>query len=171
MTPLRIVMDFEASALNDGYPIEVGIAFTWADGKITSDAKLIRHDPWLEHGRWCESAEAVHNITKDEVRVKGEDPRRVCDWLNSMLVGQVVYADHEKDKGWLAQLFDAAKRRPQFELHHVVEVIDSADYVNETCLVDFTRGRYSGPDVHRAGPDAVRISRALAACCVTSAPA
>ncbi|PZQ44383.1 MAG: hypothetical protein DI551_10240 [Micavibrio aeruginosavorus] len=162
----HIVMDFEASALHGGYPIEVGVAFTWQDWKITDEARLIRHDPWLDHGRWCSEAQDVHNLTKEDVRSGGQSIETVCDWLNGMLAGKTVYADHDKDKGWLCQLFDEAGKRPYFELLHVEKYINRASYVNESCLIDFTRGLESGRDIHRAGPDARRIARALAACVV-----
>ncbi len=167
--PVRIVMDFEASARENGYPIEVGVAFTWQTGEITGTSRLIRHDPWLDDGFWCARAQKIHNIQKEELYRSGRPPAEICDWLNGMLEGRTAYADHEYDKGWLSQLFHVARKKPLFELHHVVELIERADYVNETCLVDFTSGRNSGAIVHRAEADAVRISRALAACCVMSA--
>lgn len=166
MNPIRIVMDFEASAQVQGYPIEVGVAFTWKNGKITSGSKLIRHDPWLVDGVWSSEAQAVHKISKEEVLEKGCPPEEVCAWLNQTIGAQDAYADSELDLGWLQQLFDAARMKPLFKMHHIADVIESADYVNETCLIDFTRGACSGTEKHRAEPDAVRISRAVAACCV-----
>lgn len=170
MELIRTVMDIEASALNKGYPIEVGIAFTWQDGTITSDSRLIRYDPWLEEGHWCEEAERIHKITKQVLYEGGRPPEEVSCWLNESLRGRTVYVDSDKDKGWLSHLFDVAVAPILFSVRHVSEAIENADYVNEVCLVDFTTGPLSGTDHHRAGPDAVRISRALAACCVVTAP-
>ena len=159
MTPNRIIMDFEASALHKGYPIEVGVAISWPGGMVGSASRLIRHDPWLDRGLWDADAERVHKIPKQDLYEKGCGVHEVCDWLNGSLRSETVLVDHYKDKGWLYQLFDAARSVPLFEVREVAQEIEAAANVNEKDLRAIMR------DVpHRAESDAKHLARALDLC-------
>ena len=159
MTPIRIIMDFEASALHKGYPIEVGVALTFPDHSIGAASRLIRHDPWLERGLWDTQAEGVHKIPKSELYERGEDVRSVCLWLNHSLRDETVIVSHYKDKGWLYQLFDAARSCPLFEVKEVAQEIEAASGVDEKALAAIMR---DAP--HRAASDAKHLARALDLC-------
>jgi hypothetical protein len=159
MTPTRIIMDFEASALHKGYPIEVGVALSFPDHSIGAASKLIRHDPWLERGLWDANAQSVHKIPKSDLYEKGEDVRAVCLWLNDSLLHETVIVSHYKDKGWLYQLFDAARSVPLFEIREVAQEIDAASSVDERALREIMR---DAP--HRAASDAKHLARALDLC-------
>lgn len=149
-------MDFEASALHKGYPIEVGVAISWPGGMVGRAEKIIRHDPWLEQGHWCPDAEKVHGISRQRVFYEGTDVAEVCDWLNKGLAHETVIVDHYKDKGWLYQMFDAARRFPLFEVREVAAEIEKASSVNEAFLTHVMK-----ETPHRAGSDAVHLARAL----------
>ena len=154
MTPTRIIMDFEASALHKGYPIEVGVAISWPGGMIGSASRLIRHDPWLENGLWCLEAERVHKISQQRVFYEGTEVSEVCRWLNDALLHETVLVSHYKDKGWLYQMFDAARSVPLFDVKEVAQEIDAASHVNEKDLREMMR---DAP--HRAAPERRRGRR------------
>lgn len=167
MGKITAIVDFEASALWGGYPIEVGFAkFDVFRGRdvprdIQSQSRLIRHDLWLETGHWCESAYKIHNISKDDIAAFGRSVREVAYWLNDNLSGCDVFVDSDFDEGWNNQLFKAAGIAPSFKMKHVREIFDGAVEINDHCVVDFIR-----QPAHRAGPDAARIARTIAACVV-----
>ncbi len=156
MKPIRIILDFEASSVKNGYPVEVGIAQTFEDGRIISGAKLIFHQPWLENGIWRDAAQKVHGITKEEIRANGVSALVAARWLNSEIGEQTAYSDSDLDQGWLAQLFDVAGIPPSFRLGHVREILNS---VNDACAADAMQ-----EPSHRAEADAVQISRMFLHC-------
>lgn len=159
MTPIRIIMDFEASALHKGYPIEVGVAISWPEGMIGSASRLIRHDPWLENGLWCSEAEKIHKISQQRIFYEGTEVSDVCRWLNESLLHETVLVSHYKDKGWLYQMFDAARSFPLFEVKEVAQEIEAASGVDEKALAAIMR---DAP--HRAASDAKHLARALDLC-------
>jgi hypothetical protein len=70
------IIDVEASGLGSlSYPIEVGISM--ANGK--KYCSLIQPEPGWVH--WDESAEAVHHLTREQLRVHGAPPAEVADTL------------------------------------------------------------------------------------------
>ncbi len=167
MKRMTAIVDFEASSLWGGYPIEVGIAlippFEGPDTlrKIVSSSHLIRHEPWLIGGYWDPRAQEVHGIRKSEIDAQGKDPLFVSAWMNDVLADCDVYADSDFDNGWNAQLFGAANTKPTFKLNHIRDIFDGAAHINDHCVVNFING-----PAHRAGADAERIARTVAACIV-----
>lgn len=112
-----IFLDFEASAGMGGYPIEVGWCRVNRDRSLTSAAKLIRHDEWLdEFQRWDWQAEQIHHISRSNIIEWGEPPAVVMAWLNECLDGEAVYADSPMDGIWLRELAAAAGIQPIFQL-------------------------------------------------------
>ena len=109
------ILDIEASGFGLGsYPIEVGIIMP--DGRAW--CSLVRPEPEWQH--WDPSAEAVHNITREQLDSSGRSAVEVADALNEWLDGQVVYSDAwAHDYSWLARLFDAANRTPHFKLDNL----------------------------------------------------
>lgn len=68
-----VFVDFEASALRDGYPIEVGWA--WAENAhVEARSMLIaRADEWQSPGyQWDPMAEAIHGLTLEQVDRQGQ---------------------------------------------------------------------------------------------------
>lgn len=170
MGKMTAIVDFEASSLWGGYPIEVGFAkFDVYRGRdiprdIVPQSRLIRHEPWLKTGYWCENAHQVHNISKDDIDRFGRSVREVAYWLNQNLSGCDVFVDSDFDEGWNDQLFKAAGIAPSFNMRHVREIFDDAVEINDHCVIDFIKR-----PAHRAGPDAERIARTIAACVVRPA--
>jgi hypothetical protein len=128
-----IFIDFEASAPT-GYPIEVGVCHVNADRSLTSAAKLIRHDEWLdEFQRWDWQAEQIHNITRANLMEHGENPTAVMGWLNDQLRGQVACADSSYDLIWCQELAAAAGIAMEFAIMDISaafegQEIDEAKY-------------------------------------------
>jgi hypothetical protein len=130
-------IDVEASALRDGYPIEVG----WARTDGLFGQHLIKPCPeWVESFVWCGKAEAIHGLSLDALNRLGAPAEEVAEALNRELVGQVVVSDNRDfDAGWVAQLFDAADGMRQafyFERRPVPEVIVNVPGWMDLALAD-----------------------------------
>jgi len=105
-------MDIEASGFGpDSYPIEVGLAL--GDGERYCSL-ITPVDDWVH---WDESAQGVHNITRDMLKRHGRHPHQIASELNDLLEGQTVYSDGwVVDKPWLIRLFFAAGLDMKFQL-------------------------------------------------------
>jgi hypothetical protein len=101
-----IIIDFEASALDGGYPIEVGWACT--DGRI--GAHLIKPTPeWLDL-EWSPKSEHIHGLKRDTCLSRGETPAQVLRALNDAIGSDMLVSDFPQlDSRWFVQLADAAK--------------------------------------------------------------
>lgn len=111
-----IFLDFEASGMY-GFPIEVGFCAVGADRSMRAEARMIRHDPWLDQvERWDTAAQDIHHIDRAALMALGQSPAVVMTWLNAELAGLVAVADSPCDKLWLAQLAEAAGVAPTFGL-------------------------------------------------------
>lgn len=157
MYALPAIIDVEASALDMGYPIEIGLAkCDLKTGKISQQSMVIRHDPWLENGHWSPEAEAIHGITKEEIYDTGRPVEEVCTWLNDALGPHATaHVGDFKDKIWLSQAFDAANRVHLFQLDYIGSFMQAAAISQQRYL------DYLGDLHHRAGEDAVQMTRAL----------
>ena len=101
---MRVFMDFEASSLaKAGYPIEVGWVFE--DG--TSEGHLICPAPgWTD---WDERAEAVHHISREELRRDGVPHDRIAQRMVEVLTGHDLFASAPSwDGKWMSALMRAA---------------------------------------------------------------
>lgn len=156
------IIDFEASALWGGYPIEVGIAkFHRFQGlhvprDIQSTGYIIRHDSWLRTGHWDPKAQAIHGLTKDGIFASGDTVRKIAYRLNEELADSDVYADSDFDVGWNEQVFAAAGIAPSFKIGHVRDIFAKAVFINEDCVRETVRG-----PTHKAEEDARRIALAI----------
>lgn len=159
MKPVRIILDFEASAMDGGYPIEVGVAKTWPNGRITASSRLIRHDIWLQQGLWDDAAQKIHTITKENIVSKGFPIKTVARWLNQAIGTGTAYCDGARDPDWLKTLFQEAGMAPSFELHNIEEVFDAAVEVDQESMTTIMNN-----PAHRAAADAVQISNMLQRC-------
>jgi hypothetical protein len=152
-----LCIDFEASSLDNGYPIEVGIAEV-ATGAVLS--WLIRPSvTWLAERVWSPASEEVHGIKRALLEAKGEPPETVWAALAPMLVGKLLISDNPSFDGrWLKMLaFDAA-----------VPTLEDMDGLAWGLAVKSGRRPDIAwvkaeaevwakvPTVHRAGPDALR---------------
>ena len=107
-----IIIDVEASGFGPhSYPIEVGLAFE--DG--SRFCTLIR--PANDWTHWDESAQGVHNITREMLLEHGRAAQEVAASLNNLLAGKTVYSDGwVVDKPWLIRLFHAAGMSMSFQV-------------------------------------------------------
>jgi hypothetical protein len=143
-------IDVEASAWphEGGYAIEVGVARDDA----SLETRLIRP----LGAAWSAKAEATHGIGRSVLEQDGAAAQDVAIWLNEALVGYAAFSDNpEFDAAWLAPLYDAANVAPSFVLYPVTLAFAAFD-----CASDYTLIRESAalevPQMHRAGPDALR---------------
>lgn len=165
------VLDFEASSIGpSSYPIEVGVAFVESGETLSC---LIRPDPmWASSGFWAPEAERVHGISRTELLSGGDDPTKVCEWLERAVQWHTVLSDATGlDGAWLRKLYEADGRQPPFALASFWEAAQDASGVgwpgmtgiNQNPEVDraleLSRQRF--PREHRAGDDARRLAEAL----------
>ncbi len=151
-----IVIDVEASGFGIGsYPIEVGFAL--ADR--TTHCRLVKPcDDWLH---WSEDAQAVHQVTRDQLFVSGWNVTDMAGWLNESFETATVYSDAwAHDMSWLGKLFDRANMSPTFRVESILTLLDSsqidrwdATKSHVATLLDVKR--------HRASSDALIIQHTL----------
>jgi hypothetical protein len=99
------VIDIEASALIDGYPIAIGVART--NGELLY--ALVRPEPeWLEYGRWDPNAEHLHRISLDRLKAEGRPAREIVDEINDSFSDWLHSDAPGHDLRWLKELRDAA---------------------------------------------------------------
>lgn len=115
-----VFMDFEASALRDGYPVEAGWA--WVEGSdVQAESLLISPaDEWLTPGFvWDPIAEGLHGLPLVRLRAEGVAPSEVCDILNERLQDKIVIFDTGPDgvdRHWLDLLYFEGGRHRHFKL-------------------------------------------------------
>lgn len=147
-----IFLDCEASGLM-GYPIEIGFARVLPNRSITSSARLIRHDKWLDELQlWDWQAQGLHGISRADLVEHGQSVGLVARWLNDQLTGHLVAIDSELDLRWVDMLMGAAGMDRQFGFVNVAEAFagDEVDRQAYGVLVrDLNERR-----VHRAAADA-----------------
>jgi len=116
------ILDIEASGFGPhSYPIEVGFAL--ADGERYS--RLITPEPDWTH--WCEQAQSVHGIARQQLHQHGHPVRAVATELNRRLAGLTLYSDGwVVDKPWLVTLFTAAGIAPRFSLSALEMILSEA---------------------------------------------
>ncbi len=157
MTDTNInIIDIEASGLEwESYPIEVAVR---VDGRLHN--WLIKPLPQWTH--WCETAEGLHGISREQLAREGEEPRAVAEALNSLLVptNTLVYSDAARwDSDWLHTLYDAVQSEPAFTLLSIYDFFDPDQ--DETFKQEFERlTRLGAYRQHRAADDVEMIYQA-----------
>ena len=160
-----VFYDCEASGLN-GVPIEIGWA--WADGtaRLHGEAHLIRPEiEWNIDAHWDRQAEALHQISRDELRQHGKPIWRTVQRMNHALAGRELFADSPFDEHWLRQMFEAAGVEPDFTIRRMSAEVLIEQLANERGMNagDLERARawavQVSPRRHRAGADACHLAR------------
>lgn len=159
--PLAVI-DFEASSLgSDSYPIEVGVAIaTGRQADIASWSALIKPSPeWKSANAWDRRSEQVHGIRQSQLD-EGLQPAEALARLNELLtpIGTVWCDGGQYDRFWFDRLCKAAPLvRPAFKLWDIVGLfaLDRAAHNRFANHIAQTEAP------HRAGPDAVRICKAI----------
>jgi len=148
-----IVLDCEASSLT-GYPIEIGFARVLPDRSIVTDAKMIRHDQWLDEIQlWDWQAELIHKISRANLMEFGRPVAEVAAWLNEALADRIVLIDSPKDEWWVDQLFEAAGMARDFAFADLLDTVRAGYEVDREAFArliwDLGKRR-----AHRAAADA-----------------
>lgn len=120
MTP--IIIDIEASGFGAmSYPVEVGVAM--ASGQRHSMLVL----PVSDWTHWDESAESLHQISREVLLAHGRPVQDVANRLNSLLAGQATYSDGwVVDRPWIGNLFHVARVAMQFTLSPIEQLMSEA---------------------------------------------
>lgn len=154
-------IDFEASSLQNGYPIEVGIC-RWQSPEhpLEGWGSLIRPTTdWLADFEWNAQSAAVHGIGVVELS-EGITPTEAIMLLNALLEGHAAYCDGGPfDLGWARTLAAASEIRPQIRIGDwdlLAGRLDLASYQRMVYWLDRSSIR------HRARADAERLMMALA---------
>lgn len=116
MPHLIAFFDIEASGL-DGWPIEIGWAIPHADtGHITTRSLLIKpSSAWSINDHWDAAAEALHGITRADLRANGQSPDQVLSAMNADLDDFTLHADAPAwDLPWLEAVAAAAATPQRF---------------------------------------------------------
>lgn len=103
---MLVFLDFEASSLSkQSYPVEV--AWVFEDGR--SRAFLIKPAPdWTD---WSSEAEAIHGISREQLKREGVAVSIIADEMVETLSGHRLYASAPSwDGKWLSVLLRAAGR-------------------------------------------------------------
>ena len=161
--PLAVI-DFEASSLDqDGYSIEVGLAF-WPgpDAAISGWSTLIQPaGKWSRGGRWSPESAKLHGIRGKDLLANGQPVDRVAAALNERLgSGRIAWCDGEAyDVHWAGALFKAARATQHFRLgawHQLIAMIGPEVRERGLDWLD------QAPARHRAREDAEQLLHALA---------
>ena len=142
------IIDLEASGFGRGsYPIEVGVAM--ADGSV--HALLIKPAESWTH--WNEEAEAIHGISRDDLKTHGKTVREVAIFLNDLCSGMTLYSDAWSfDSSWLGRLFDEAEIVQRFKLDTITRLLNEEELVRWSDTKDEV-AKSIGLDLHRAAND------------------
>ncbi len=119
MEKAPVIIDIEASGFGKGsYPIEVG----YADMHGKPWCALIKPcDGWTH---WNPMAEALHQISHENLLTHGRSVQEVAKHLNDKFIGQTVYSDGWlHDFTWLHSLFNEAEMTPHFKLKDLQTIL------------------------------------------------
>lgn len=159
----RVFIDFEASSLFNGYPIEVGIATLDLDtGAIDAEARLIRPSEAWRRMTWDLQAEKIHGISLETLTETGADAAEAAQWTAERLSAGRFYSDAPDFDGlWLALLLEeGGLDRPA-----CAALLDRIAYSSgPSCLSPDLRARFDVEaarrklQTHRAADDAVGLA-------------
>jgi hypothetical protein len=165
-----LIVDVEASGLENGYPIEVAIADCKA-GIVR--AWLIRPaSTWESYLDWSPASEKVHGLTHRLITQSGQDAGVVAAEIAAFAAGRPLLSDNPAfDRGWLAILFEAATRSrmmPSFAEDSVVTELSYLAAARRRSAYDIdaiNRARLTAADHSAAGDAASWAAAAEALAC------
>lgn len=122
------IIDFEASALRGGYPIQVAVILANGD---TYDSYIYPDDEWIDTMNWDPESEQIHKIPMSLLREHGKDIVTVANELNQFIDGREVFCDGGLyDLQWCACLFAFANVTKTFMLGDIVRDLLKGDIHN-----------------------------------------
>jgi hypothetical protein len=105
MTRSHIILDVEASALENGFPIEIAVADVENE---TLRAWLIKPAAAWRDREWSAASQKIHGLSREIVET-GDDVELVARDIAAFVGGRTLMSDNFAFDGhWLAQIFDAA---------------------------------------------------------------
>jgi hypothetical protein len=159
MTPIAII-DFEASCLpedNSSYPIEVALAKVGGSSRTW----LIRPSQKWQFWDWCETAEALHGISREQLWREGLPADQVLVELAAEAAGYDVYADADLDAYWLETLAEACGKPVPFPIRYLGEFLGEAGFSRPEVVAALTAAKAQLPVEHVARDDAGRLALAV----------
>ena len=150
------VIDIEASGFGlSSYPIEIGLVL--ANG-ATYCALVKPHASWTH---WDRGAAKVHGISLSELKENGKAIADICQDLNTLCDGQILYTDcWAHDYHWLSKLYTAAGVHCSFRLSPI-EYLLSEPQMQSWSQRKKDYAKEANIKTHRALNDALIISEAL----------
>ena len=101
-----IVVDFEASSLDNGFPVSVGIASS--DGRMFY-AVIKPNADWLTGYRWSYKAQHIHGFELEHLQQHGRDAAAVVANIQEMFDNAEFACDSpEYDNAWFKMLIRAS---------------------------------------------------------------
>ena len=149
-----LILDIEASALENGFPIEIGIAHP-SQGAV--HAWLIRpHASWAWDA-WNPASEKIHGLSRTDL-ARGGDVFTVAREILRAVGGRPLATDNPQFDGfWLSKLFEAAREdAPAVEQVSLVDAVAAFAHRHGRNSADvdaINRARNSAID-HSAAGDA-----------------
>lgn len=156
MTDIAII-DVEASGLHfDSYPIEIAVL----KGSVVRSWLVRPEDSWTY---WCETAESLHGISRNQLAKEGLPAVDVATQLNAFLTdfNGVVYSDAQRwDADWVDTLYFAAGESRRFHIGSIHDLLAEGGVEKfEAALEELIdSGRFTH---HRAESDVRMIAEAL----------
>ncbi|TNC92413.1 hypothetical protein [Thalassolituus sp.] len=113
------IIDVEASGFGRGsYPIEIGFAL---EDREVKSCLILPADSWTH---WSDEAEAIHGISRDQLREEGLSVRDVALFLNEELRGKTLYSDAWSfDSSWIGRLFEEAELVQRFRIETINKLL------------------------------------------------
>lgn len=158
---LPLILDIEASALENGFPIELAIA---DPGQGTVHAWLIRPYAGWAWDRWDAASQKIHGLSKADLD-RGDDVLTVAQGVLRAVGGRKLASDNpEFDGFWLGRLFEAAREdAPAVEKRSLVDAASALGHRHGRVSADINainRARNSAVD-HSAAGDAASWAAAI----------
>jgi hypothetical protein len=101
-----IVIDFEASSLENGYPVSVGIASS--DGRMLY-AVIKPHEQWSTGYRWSYKAQRIHGLELEYLQQHGREAGAVVGNIREMFGNAEFTSDSPAhDNAWFEILIRAS---------------------------------------------------------------
>ena len=150
------VIDIEASGFGlSSYPVEIGLVL--ANG--ATYCALVKPNANWTH--WDRDAEKVHGISLSELKENGKAIADICQDLNTLCDGQILYTDcWAHDYHWLSKLYTAAGVHCSFRLSPI-EYLLSEPQMQSWSQRKKDYAKEANIKTHRALNDALIISEAL----------
>jgi len=157
-------IDFEASCLpgyGRSFPIEV--ALCRVGGDVLFSAIIKPHADWADWD-WDPAAERMHGVSRARLAAEGMPCLEVMMGLNEAVGALQAMSDSTLDQTWLETLAIAAGVSPAFEVLAVSEILAGFGIgPGDEGLLARASERAFGkfPQIHRAGPDALRLAETI----------